>query len=531
MLAPHVDASAITVAFDGVDQLSLDGRGDAVLETGIGEVRLKKPFVYQEKDGSKIEIDGRYLIKGRNQLAFRVGDYDVGRPLIIDPTLSYSTYLGGSGVDDGSSIALDATGNVYVTGGTGSTDFPTACTPLPPACTAFAPTSNPLPDAYVTKLNATGSALVYSTYLGGDGVDDGNSIAVDATENVYVTGSTGSTNFPTGCTPSCTAFDTTLSTARDAFVTKLDATGSALVYSNYLGGDGNDSGNGIAVDTAGNAYVIGSTLSANFTAPCTAPCIVLDPTRGGSQDAFVTTVNPTGNALVYSTYLGGTAEESGTGIAVDAAGNAYVTGDTLSGDFPTFPTAPCTAFDCALDGPRDAFVTKLNSAGSALVYSTYLGGDDADFGNALAIDTVAPPDGPNAYVTGSTASTNFPTTAGVFQTSPSSLGNAFVTKLNPTGTAPLVFSTYLGGSGSERGNSIVVDGSGNAYVTGTTDSPAGTNFPATTDAFQTVLGGATDAFVTKVNPTGSAWSFLATSAGAGPTLVSASRSTPRAMST
>src|SRR5438093_1579823 len=518
VLVPHADASAITLAFVGIDRLSLDDRGDAVLETGIGEVKLKKPFVYQEKDGSKIEVDGRYLIKGRNQLAFRVGDYDVGRPLIIDPTLSYSTYLGGSGVDDGSSIALDATGNVYVTGGTGSTDFPTACTPPPPACTAFAPTSNPLPDAYVTKLNATGSALVYSNYLGGDGVDGGNSIAVDATGNVYVTGSTGPTNFATGCTPSCTAFDTTLSTARDAFVTKLDATGSALVYSNYLGGDGNDSGNGIAVDTAGNAYVIGSTLSANFTAPCTAPCIVLDPTRGGSQDAFVTTVNPTGNALVYSTYLGGTAEESGTGIAVDAAGNAYVTGDTLSGDFPTFPTAPFTAFDCALDGPRDAFVTKLSSAGAALVYSTYLGGDDADFGNALAIDTVAPPDGPNAYVTGSTASTNFPTTAGVFQTSPSSLGNAFVTKLNPTGTAPLVFSTYLGGSGSERGNSIVVDGSGNAYVTGTTDSPAGTNFPAATGAFQTALGGSTDAFVTKLNPTGSALVYSSYLGGVGPEL-------------
>ena len=296
-------------------------------------------------------------------------------------------------------------------------------------------------------------------------------------------------------------------------MTKLDATGSALVYSNYLGGDGNDSGNGIAVDTAGNAYVIGSTLSANFTAPCTAPCIVLDPTRGGSQDAFVTTVNPTGNALVYSTYLGGTAEESGTGIAVDTGFNAYVTGDTLSGDFPTFPTAPCTAFDCALDGPRDAFVTKLNSAGSTLIYSTYLGGNDADFGNALAIDTAG-----NAYVTGSTASTNFPTTAGVFQTSPSSLGNAFVTKLNPTGTAPLVFSTYLGGSGSERGNSIVVDGSGNAYVTGTTDSPAGTNFPAATGAFQTALGGSTDAFVTKLNPTGSALVYSSYLGGVGPEL-------------
>ena len=508
VLVPHADASAITLAFTGADRLYLDGQGDAVIETGIGEVRLKKPFVYQEKDGSKTEVEGQFLVKGRDQLAFHVGDYDADRPLIIDPTLSYSTYLGGSGVDDGAGIAVDAAGNAYVTGSTGSADFPTACTP--PACPAFDATFNPLPDAFVTKLNATGSALVYSTYLGGNGVDDGNSIAVDATGNVYVTGSTGSSDFTAGCTPPCTAFAPTLSTAPDAFVTKLNATGSALVYSTYLGGDGNDSGSGIAVDTAGNAYVIGSTLSTNFTSSCTAPCTVLDPTRGGPQDAFIAKLNSTGTALVYSTYLGGSAEESGTGIAVDTGFNAYVTGDTLSGDFPTFPTAPCTAFDCALDGPRDAFVTKLNSAGSTLIYSTYLGGNDADFGNALAIDTAG-----NAYVTGSTASTNFPTTAGVFQTSPSSLGNAFVTKLNPTGTAPLVFSTYLGGSGSERGNSIVVDGSGNAYVTGTTDSPAGTNFPATTDAFQTVLGGATDAFVTKVNPTGSALVYSSYLGGVG----------------
>src|SRR5207249_4011170 len=185
----------------------------------------------QEKDGSKTEVEGQFLVKGRDQLAFHVGNYDAGRPLIIDPVLAYSTYLGGSGVDDGSSIAVDTTGNVYVTGSTGSTDFPTACTPPPPACTAFAPTSNPLPDAYVTKLNATGSALVYSTYLGGDGIDDGNSIAVDATGNVYVTGSTGSSDFTAGCTPPCTAFAPTLSTAPDAFVTKLNDTGSALVYS------------------------------------------------------------------------------------------------------------------------------------------------------------------------------------------------------------------------------------------------------------------------------------------------------------
>src|SRR5437867_5491725 len=278
VLVPHADASAITLAFVGIDRLSLDDRGDAVLETGIGEVKLKKPFVYQEKDGSKIEVEGRYLVRSRNQLAFHVGNYDAGRPLIIDPVLAYSTYLGGSGVDDGSSIAVDTTGNVYVTESSGSTDFPIACTP--PACPAFDATSNPLPDAFVTKLNPVGAGsadLVYSTYLGGNGTDSGSGIAVDATGNVYVTGSTGSSDFTAGCTPPCTAFAPTLSTAPDAFVTKLDATGSALVYSNYLGGDGNDSGNGIAVDTAGNAYVIGSTLSANFTAPCTAPCIVLDP--------------------------------------------------------------------------------------------------------------------------------------------------------------------------------------------------------------------------------------------------------------
>src|SRR5213593_2593929 len=327
VVSPGADPKAITLAFDGVDGAAIDGLGDLVLRADGGEVRLRKPFVYQDHDGQRAVIPTRYVLKAERQVAFEVAAYDATKPLIIDPVLAYSTYLGGSATDIGHGIAVDAAGNAYVTGDANSSDFPTTLG-------AFQPTGRG--PAFVTKLNATGSALAYSTYLG-NGNGNASAIAVDAAGNAYVTGIAGP-NFPT--TPG--TFQTTPGGGlADAFVTKLDPTGSALVYSTYLGGSSTDDGHGIAVDpncsVNCNAYVTGETASRDFpTTPGAA-----QTTFGGvgliGFDAFVTKLNPTGSALVYSTYLGGSVDDSGFGIAVDAAGNAYVTGLTTSSDFPTTP--------------------------------------------------------------------------------------------------------------------------------------------------------------------------------------------------
>jgi hypothetical protein len=321
--------------------------------------------------------------------------------------LVYSTYLGGTGFEAGISIAVDSTGNAYVTGFTESTNFPIA--------NALQSTFGPPADAFVTKLNAAGSALVYSTFLGGIGQDQGESIAVDSAGNTFVTGYTHSNDFPT-----LNALQGTPGGDRDAFVTKLNAAGSALVYSTYLGGSDLDVSESMAVDSAGNAYLTGMTHSANFPT-----ANALQSALGGLADSFVTKLNATGSALVYSTYLGGNEHDVGYGIAVDPAGNASVTGFTVSTNFPVVNPFQSTI---GRAGFEDAFVTKLNAAGSALVYSTYLGGTDRDGGFAIAVDSAG-----DAYVTGSTFSRCFPTTAGAFDTS-WSLGfeDAFITKISET---------------------------------------------------------------------------------------------------
>jgi hypothetical protein len=267
-------------------------------------------------------------------------------------------------------------------------------------------------DAFVAKINVAGTALVYSTYLGGGSVDpdQGNGIAVDLAGNAYVTGTTTSTDFPT----TAGAFQAVFGGNLDAFVVKLNPTGSALVYSTYIGGSSTEFGRSIAVDLAGNAYVTGLTASTDF--PTVNP---LQPVLGGLEDAFVVKLNPTGSALVYSTFLGGSGSDDATGIAVVLAGNAYVIGTTASTDFPTTPGV----FGAVLNGLEDAFVTKLNPTGSGFVYSTYLGGSDGDHGNGIAVDLAG-----NAYVIGTTASTDFPITAGAFQTT-GSTQLAFVAKL------------------------------------------------------------------------------------------------------
>ena len=386
--------------------------------------------------------------------------------------LLYSTYLGGSGTDEGHGIAVDGEGNAYVTGFTNSANFPTTHG-------AFQRTFSGVSNAFVTKLNKLGSAPVYSTYLGGSGGDKGNAIAVNREGNAYVAGSTNSMNFPT-----FRPFQGTISIGSvNAFVTKLNQHGSALVYSTYLGGSVDDEALGIAVDEEQNAYVTGFASSANFPiASALQPNMVV----GAVTNAFVTKLNQHGSALVYSTYLGGSVADAGNGIAVDGEGNAYVTGLTSSTDFPTTLGAFQTTFGGA---PNDAFVSKLNQTGSALIYSTYLGGGGDDQGNGIAVDGQG-----NAYVTGSTNS--IPPASPFQGTFGGGNSDAFVSKLNQNGSA-LVFSTYLGGGGNDVGLGITVDGESSAYVTGLTSSA---NFPTTPGAFQTSLGGGnSDAFVSKIS--------------------------------
>ena len=469
----------------------IDGSGDLVVNTDGGEVTFHKPLVYQppkdRRRRTRDLVDDKYLLTDA-RVTFEVARYDRERPLVIDPTLAYSTYLGGSGGDSGNGVAVDASGNAYIVGWTSSSNFPTT----PGAFRTTYPGADL--DAFVSKLNATGSAIVYSTYLGGSGRGReavGNGIAVDALGNAYIVGWTSSSNFPT--TPG--AFKTALDAPENAFVSKLSPAGSALLYSTYLGGRLGDLGAGIAVDALGHAYVTGETGSGFPTTPGAFQTTY----GGGPSDAFITKLNATGSDLIYSTYLGGgtgpdprtAGFDTGNGVAVDASGDAYITGFTGSSDLPTTPGA----FLTSLPSSQSAFVTRLSADGSALVYSTYLGG--SGFGGlGIAVNASG-----NAYVTGD-AYPGFPTTPGAFQTTfGGGVEDAFLCQLNAVGSA-LVYSTYLGGNNDDVGYGVAVDVSGNAYVTGLTSS---TGFPTTPGAFQTTYGGGqSDAFFTMLKARGSA---------------------------
>jgi hypothetical protein len=428
-------------------------------------VRLRSPHIYQETNGARREVRGRYVITSKNNVGFEVATYDRRGALVIDPVLAYSTYLGGSQRDIVWGIAIDSAGNAYMTGLTLSSDYPTA--------NAIQPT-NYIATAFVTKMDAAGDALLYSTYLGGSGGTEGYRIAVDASGNAYITGSAGS-DFPVvnAIQDACGGIS-----CWDAFVTKINAAGNALVYSTYLGGSGEDDGYGLALDASGNAYITGFTASTDF------PTVnAIQSIFGGWFDAFVTKINPTGSALVYSTYLGGSAAEYDQDIAVDAAGEAYITGWTYSNNFPTVHAIQPT------NHSQDAFITKINAAGNGFVYSTYLGGSNAEQGLGITADSAG-----NAYVTGDTLSFDFPT-ANALQSTNGGYENAFVTKISPDGDT-LVYSTYLGGSGYAQGRRIAVDSAKEAYVTGV----AGINFPVV-NAIKSK--GTNDAFVTKISADGS----------------------------
>ncbi|HUO59005.1 MAG TPA: SBBP repeat-containing protein [bacterium] len=489
IIKPGGDPKAIRLKWQGAERMVWGSRGDLELKWKGSGLSLEPPRVYQEAVGGSLPVAGRLQLRPGGEIQFDLGPYDSTRPLIVDPVLAYSTYLGGTSDDDIYAIAVDSGGDAYVTGSTVSTDYPT---------TPGAYSSSSSGGVVVTKLNPTGNALVYSTFFGGSGGETGTGIAVDASGNAYVAGLTNSTDFPT--TPG--AFHPAVGCmTNSAFVLKLNPAGSSLIYSTYLNGTTGltcySDANAIAIDSAGNAYVTGQTDYTDFP---TTPGALQTTLVGGSAsgDAYIAKLNPAGSGLVYSTYLG-SVDGDGFGIAVDGAGNAYVTGRA---EYTPFPTTP-GAFQSVLNGGGDAFALKLNPTGTALVYSTLLGGSLVDMGQAIAVDS-----GGNAYVTGSAPSTDFPTTPGSVQpTMGPGLGGVFVTKVNPTGTG-LAYSTFLGGGTYVAyifGTGIAVDNSGNAYVTGLCFSPGSSNFPTTADALQpTLTTGLQSAFLAELNPSGSA---------------------------
>jgi hypothetical protein len=483
---PGSSVEDVRLGYRGAEGLKVGAGGELMVQTPLGVLEDAAPVSYQRIGGERVPVESRYRLTADGGYGFAVGAYDPRYPLVIDPGLDYSTFLGGTNFDVGSGIAVDGSGSAYVTGQTQSADYPT--TPG-----AFDPTLDGPEDAFVTKLNTSGSALDYSTFLGGTDGDGATDIAVDGSGGAYVTGNTFSADYPT----TSGAFDTTLNVNGDVFVTKLNTSGSALDYSTFLGGADGEIGLGIAVDGSGSAYVTGYTFSADY--PTTSGAF--DTTLNGPEDAFVTKLNTSGSALAYSTFLGRGRVDEGHDIAVDGSGSAYVTGQTNSANYPTTPGA----FDTTHNGRLDAFVTELNASGSALADSTFLGGTRLDSGSGIAVDGSG-----SVYVTGFTNSANYPTTPRAFDPTLDGGGDAFVTKLRASGSA-LAYSTFLGGTSGDSASDIAVDGSGSAHVTGQTGS---SDYPTTPGAFDPTLDGQ-DVFVTKLNASGSALAYSTFLGGTG----------------
>ncbi|HEV3204188.1 MAG TPA: SBBP repeat-containing protein [Gemmataceae bacterium] len=475
VVSPGVSPGNIRLNFAGADRMHVDGAGDLLMDVAGQEVSFQKPTFYQDINGFRQPVSGNYRLLDEpsslpHQVACELGPYDTGRPLVIDPLFErYDRTFGGSQADEGHGLAVDFQGFSYVTGFTESDDFPGD-----PASRGGGR------DAFVTKLSPDFSQFIFSTYLGGSDTDNGNAIAIDPFGRAYVTGNTQSMNFPT-VNPLQGFSD--LQGQQNAFITRFNPLGR-IDFSTYFGGDNQDSGNGIAVNNAGIVFLTGSTSSSNF--PVTRP-FAFQPQLNGTQNAFVSKVDTDHSMVLYSTYLGGRDIDAGNGIAIDAQNNAYVVGTTTSTAFPT-----ANPLQDQLNGPQDAFITKLDMQRPQLTFSTFLGGSDVDFGNGIALDSQN-----NAYVTGSTASSDFPIVGTPFQGKFGGNQDAFVTKIDRSGSA-IVYSTFVGGSDLDIGYGIAVDRQGRAFITGSTMSQ---DFPLLNPLLQGFQGNQ-DAFVTKLDARG-----------------------------
>ncbi|MBC7798216.1 MAG: SBBP repeat-containing protein, partial [Pyrinomonadaceae bacterium] len=480
---PNGDFRQIEMTFDGADKIEIGKNGDLLIHTEAGIMRQRKPVTYQNHNGLRQLISSGFELRGENKVGFNVGDYDANAVLTIDPSLNYSTYLGGSGFDDSRLIVMDAGGNAYVAGHTfnAASQFPTT--------SGVFSTANNDNDVFITKLNSSGTALIYSTFLGGTGDDFGLGLAVDARGNAFVSGTSfeqSGVAFPT----TNGAYQRLSNGASDGFVTKLNATGSSLIYSTMLGTTTNEYGYGVAIDSAGAAYFVGSTESSAF--PTTLGAVQF--TSGGSGDVFITKFSADGAGLTYSTYLGGTSSDEAFAVALDSSNAVYVTGQTFSSNFPV----SLLAFDRTYNANsfHDAFVTKINPTGAVMLYSTFLGGANTDEARGIAVDSAN-----NAYVVGRTLSNDFPATTGAFDASFNGNFDGFITKLDSNGMN-LLYSTFIGGNGSDFAEGIALDSSNNAFVTGSTFLSNTVNFPVTTGSYDVSHNGSNDVFALKMNPTG-----------------------------
>ena len=576
IVAPGADPGRVALRFPDAERLELDGQGDLLVHAAGGTVRQHLPVVYQEVDGARQPVDGGYVLREDGTVGFALGAYDPATALVIDPIVSYSTYLGGSGNDGATGIVVDGQGQAYVTGSTGSANFPTTAGAFDRQCGTGDGANCSQGDVFVTKLNAAGTGIVWSTFLDGGDDDSAKGIALEGNGNVVVAGRTRSNDFPTAnalyppapagsfvakLTPdgSQLVYSTYLTTVNveavaldstgaayltggtgdtlittpgaaypnppakeggvnqgcpfdgnslNAFVSKLSPAGDALVYSTYLGGNHCTGTHGIAVDAAGNAYVVGQTNSRDYpTTPgaFNRSCCPSHPRFGYLEVVFVTKLNPAGSALVYSTFVGGgTQQDKGNAIAVDTFGRAYIVGATRAPDFPAtgFDTTCGADGRCTSFGATDGFFAVLQNDATALLYSTFIGGFGVDEATGVALDrSSSPAQLDAAYVTGHTLSHDFPLKNPV-QLPDANKPQAFVIGIRPGGSDQPIYSTVLGGSGTDVGRGIAVDGccgDYNVYVAGFTDSA---NFLTTPNAFQPTCncsGPDGNAFVTKLS--------------------------------